>query len=492
MTTPTPDARIPESSLSALGLARQPFADPAVEPFEDVAIVTQLNVVLSLLQSNERIVLVQGAEGVGKTRFLERLQSLQPPGTTIRRLDGENVSGAEDLWWELVAAAEDGEVTHFTPGREQMSGYVRAARRSGMRPALLIDNAHALEPAIIAELLNAWQELDRDEEAFSLALAADPARDQAWGGVRPRDLPEGRVHATTLHPFTVEQTARYIAQHLQAAGASKDLLHENDIAEIFDASGGHPRKINVEAAKKLTAKAQPPPRKKGDPSGHHDESAAHRKKLVAKLLLAGGGGAIAAGAGAFWFLFIHLEAGPSDTERLAIDDALETEEETVAAESESIEPAENDTGTPFGLDLPGRYGFGDSTNGDADESPETQPVTPTLQLLDPEPPPEPDPLQERLAEGADWAEAEPGSRFTIQLLAASQPETLIQFLEEVSLDEPTHLVETERDGDTWYVLLHGSHSDREAARSAMEELPRTLQERGTWVRSFESVEPREE
>jgi len=494
---------LPEAALYRLGLSAQPFADAVEPPFEDSARITQLNVTLSLLQSGERIVLISGGAGLGKSTFLQQLAARQPPGLSMQRVDGARADAAS-LWGALIDAAENEEGPRQAPGsREQALNYVRSARRGGLRPALLVDDAHALPPGDLGTLLELWAELGQEDEAFSLALAMDP---EALEGLA-KILPTERVHTTTLYPLTQEQTGAYLHHRTRVAGAEHGLFDHDEIREIFHRSGGHPERINQEGHRRLTArlarpaesapqrKTQPTPRLPGRP----------RRWLIGGLAA---GGTAAAASAAYWLLAHPLSTGPA-TDDLAIEEFEEPEEETVAAETDDIEPAGE---TPFGLELPGRYSFRDDPE-DADPGPAPVEATETLQLLETPSPsdheaPEAedgedtddadtpvegatDSAEAMFDDGAEWVRGEEAERYTIQILAASQPTTLQGYAEQHPLDEPTHLVATERDdGDPWFLLLHGSHADRDAAHAALESLPDEIAERGAWVRSFESVAER--
>ncbi|MCG5528214.1 MULTISPECIES: AAA family ATPase [Halorhodospira] len=481
---------LPEAALYRLGLTAQPFVGIPDPPFEDSARITQINVTLSLLQSGERIVLISGDAGLGKTTLLRRLAESQPPGLSMQRVQGDGAD-IDTLWGALVAAAEAEEGTLAPRSREQALNYVRSARRGGVRPALLIDDAHALPAREIDELLGLWTELAEDDEAFSLAMALEPAGLQSL----PETPPAERFHTTTLYPLSQEQTGAYLDHRTRSAGAEHTLFDPHEIADIFRQSGGHPERINEAAYRRLTARLassdQPAPK-----PGPRPAKSPGLRGTGLRWALAGVTGITAASAGTYWLLTHQLSTGPA-TEELAIEDFEEPEEETVAAESEEIEPASD---TPFGLDLPGRYSFRDSPDEQEPPSPTGQSTT-NLQLLDTpdaaqgptdsgptEGEPGTETAEEDLADSADWIRGEDGERYTIQLLAASEPAPLQEYAGQQPLDEPTHVVATERDdGDLWFLLLHGSHEDREAAHAALDALPEAVAERGAWVRSFESV-----
>ncbi|MBK1725885.1 AAA family ATPase, partial [Halorhodospira neutriphila] len=262
--------QFPPEALYRLGLTQQPFSDPPPSTYEDLTRATQLNVTLSLLQSGERIVLVRGGAGLGKSTFLRRLAERQPPGLQVARLTGGPGLGTAALWSTLAAAAEGGDPGAAPENRDHAANHVRGARRGGMRPALLIDDADRLAPAVVDELLGLWRELDELEEGFALVLAVDPERPAPWGPEQPASLPEERVHTTNLYPLTEEQTGEYLEHRLTAAGAEPGLLTAAEKSAIYEAAGGHPGRTHAEAYRALANRLGParqgrPGRRRGVP-----------------------------------------------------------------------------------------------------------------------------------------------------------------------------------------------------------------------------------
>ena len=45
-------------------------------------------------------------------------------------------------------------------------------------------------------------------------------------------------------------------------------------------------------------------------------------------------------------------------------------------------------------------------------------------------------------------------------------------------------VQTQHQGEPWFVVLEGDYPDRDSAREAISSLPDTIQELGPWARAF--------
>ncbi len=541
--------QFPPEALYRLGLTQQPFTDPPPSTYEDLTRATQLNVTLSLLQSGERIVLVRGSAGLGKSTFLRRLAERQPPGLQIARLTGGPQISAAALWRTLAAAAEGGDPSAAPENRDHAANHVRGARRGGLRPALLIDDADRLAPAVAGELLDLWRELDELEEGFALALAVDPERPPPWGPGQPASLPEERVHTTNLHPLTEEQTGEYLEHRLTAAGAEPGLLTAAEKSAIHEAAGGHPERIHAEAHKALADRlGSTSPGRTGRKRGRRRPALAGRGRKAA--LWGGAAAAVALSGAAAWALAGVL--GPllsSDSDRLEVSSNPEPQQaEAGSTEAQQGSSAEDESAadeeTPYGLDLPGRYSFEP-----LDEAEEAASEERSLELLNPESgrpeTPAPEEGDDDEAEGGEeaaaeeeeaqpaetnegedngdegnednedkdsgdedqarsedegeggdkdepsearrWLDDRPADHYTIQLLAATQRDTVLRFAQEHGPAEAARLLETERKGESWYVLLHGDHASAEEAHAAIDELPAAAREHGPWVRTFESV-----
>lgn len=74
------------------------------------------------------------------------------------------------------------------------------------------------------------------------------------------------------------------------------------------------------------------------------------------------------------------------------------------------------------------------------------------------------------------------SRFTIQLLASRNVNTLKQFVEIHHLNGKTKVRRTQHQGDMWYVLTLGEYSQRQYAKQAVSHLPKDIAQFKPWVR----------
>ncbi|MCU7935070.1 MAG: AAA family ATPase [Candidatus Thiodiazotropha sp. (ex Dulcina madagascariensis)] len=89
---------------------------------------------------------------------------------------------------------------------------------------------------------------------------------------------------------------------------------------------------------------------------------------------------------------------------------------------------------------------------------------------------------------SDWVLSQPQDRYTLQLIAVENIESLQSFIEENGLKDEVHTFKTERKGAPWYALLWGDFPDQASAQQAIGSLPPAVRKGGVWARSFASLQ----
>ena len=95
------------------------------------------------------------------------------------------------------------------------------------------------------------------------------------------------------------------------------------------------------------------------------------------------------------------------------------------------------------------------------------------------------------AAGGDhqWLLAQDGAHYSLQLLAAAQPQSLNEFARDNGLvAAQLRQFSLRRGGQTLYVLLHGLYADRAAARRALAQMPEAVRSQRPWIRSLASIQ----
>ena len=125
----------------------------------------------------------------------------------------------------------------------QLYDQLSIVREDGRHAVLILDDAHTLQPEVLAELGGLLALVYEERRLLSLLLVGGPRLDdvlKAEGGLGTRI--DVRVCMKAIAP---SETRAYIEHRLTAAGRSEALFDEAAIAAIDKWSGGRPRVINT-------------------------------------------------------------------------------------------------------------------------------------------------------------------------------------------------------------------------------------------------------
>ena len=234
--------------LQHFGLSLDPFQiEPDLRFYYDSPLHSdaQRRVERGLRQSKGLSILT-GASGTGKSLLARRLFS---------RLEEEMFEAA--LMVMLPGAADTGSVlARFAKHLEiedrsddsaraigQIYEQLAVVREDGRHSILILDDAHLLSPAALAEV-GALLTLEYEDRRLvsillvgSPALDADVANDPSLG--QRVDI---RVN---LSPLDFDNASAYLANRLQVAGGVPGIIPADAVQTLFKYSGGRPRLINT-------------------------------------------------------------------------------------------------------------------------------------------------------------------------------------------------------------------------------------------------------
>jgi DamX protein len=86
-----------------------------------------------------------------------------------------------------------------------------------------------------------------------------------------------------------------------------------------------------------------------------------------------------------------------------------------------------------------------------------------------------------------WFDAAPAKHFTAQLIGSSNPDALERFVSKNKLGDAAALIETQRNGKAWFLVVYGDFASRSAANKAFSDLPLGVRKHGGWVRTIGEV-----
>lgn len=88
----------------------------------------------------------------------------------------------------------------------------------------------------------------------------------------------------------------------------------------------------------------------------------------------------------------------------------------------------------------------------------------------------------------EWIAAQAPEAITIQFSASIERASVESFLTKNQLPEPTAIFAFDRNGQTWYALIHGSFNSTRSAQAALAEMPQRTKSFSPWLRPFGSIQ----
>ncbi len=243
-------------TLVQFGLNRQPFMDKGNNRyiFEDSAISTQINVLINIIHGSDKIVMIKGENGVGKSSLLHKLGKIRHKGLTFCPIKATDKITIESLCktalkhLEIPAPSSSASIPEFFAKR------VAFRRRTEGKTVLLIDDADQLDSYTIDQLLLLRKLVAEDGvPAISIVFTGHPQLEQILTALPRINNHLSILHTIYLYPFSEKQTTDYINQRLQFACNNQDieLLTPAQIQSVHNRSKGIPALINYETCKIL-------------------------------------------------------------------------------------------------------------------------------------------------------------------------------------------------------------------------------------------------
>ncbi|MBF0310162.1 MAG: AAA family ATPase [Magnetococcales bacterium] len=243
--------------LNHFGLHRHPFSlSPDPELFFDGG--DRENILTSLqhaIAARDGLIKVVGEVGTGKTTLCRTLCQRLPASIDVAILLNPNIPA------DQIASAILREFRiEPSPNRDRSLDHYRLAEhlmnlhRAGRNALVVIEEAQCLPVESMEELrLLSNIETDR-EKLFQIILFGQPELDRILARHGNRQFLERILHSYHLHPLSLEETDRYIANRLNGTGYRGNRLFQiKAVRKIHSVSEGRIRRINILAHKSLIA-----------------------------------------------------------------------------------------------------------------------------------------------------------------------------------------------------------------------------------------------
>lgn len=488
------DLTLNSRTMKALGLKQQPFTSALLSDktfYTDSILNKQFETIKHHLQFSDLILIVEGVLGSGKTILFRRLFHLDIASLYLMPIQAEATDTLVQLQQKMTIHMQNqGNANYLDDNLKNLQVFDQT-------PVLIIDDAHVLSDNTLQELLRYKQQLATEKQIqLKLLLLANKGMAKTLEHIS--DLEHSQLYVQEMPKFSAKQILAFIAHRMKLAGAeSLPQLTDASLKKLAKKTEGIPADVMSDATRLI--------------NGLSGIKSIPSLKLLSRPVLAGTV-LIVLLAVAAWFIYPAFNPKMADISTLF---PLTNEPLPVPEEEQPVQPAPKDKPVaptlkeepeplpspqpetlvqpeplpahkPAPMDQPAEEV--------EPELPKPVSVTPPVIKTPPEPTPNTvkDPALRRLAamgiKDETWLSSQNKNHWTLQVLGARDPQTLVNFAQAHHLEQDTAWFRTKLNGEDWYVLVHRFYTDRDIARNSISRLPVTLRQARPWVRSMDSIQ----
>lgn len=513
-----------QNYLNYYGLRSDPFSDETNFLFITPQIKKTLRLFDHLVGFSQKLILLTGTEGLGKTKVLDQFLKqrgqqdklcymvalkLDTPNQVLREISDEyGVTVAESATTEEISAGLD----HF----------LQEVAEDGENCLLVLDDAHLFELSVLQVLAELAL---RHPGAINLILCGESVLHDKLCSMPLVHQNSQLIYHHPLSPFTLKDCKQYIQELFEQHGEQADeLFADSDFLRIYQQSQGFPRQVIKNAQKTLEQGVERLLRSRRS----------NRLKLVY-------GGTLAAAVLAVSVLFWDGDEMPE-----AVADVEPEQPVVTLRRIERQAPIQANMGTGFtggrsGMTLSGMPGGAVALTETGSQGFQTEPqqelidtqtsfslteksevgvekeslviehaapseessvVTETVTLAAIATPNK----KTEIAGGSDRERVQESSEnelftgnekailefnendYTVQLLGSRHEKSILTVLEGLESDERYRYFRTEHQGGPWFVLIYGNFPGREQAAAAAAGLPDKLRPKSAWIRQVSGIQ----
>lgn len=214
----------------------------AAEPFylATAALNQRLDLLQHLTANSDRLVLVKGSDGIGKTAMLRRFQSLAADHWQLCRIDANPMMQPEQLFASLAGCFDLASVE----GRlaERLTQQFAAMRQAGRQPVVLVDDAQLLPAASLISLFRLHELRTGAQALVRVILFATPQIDDLLATPQVMAMNPHSLQVMDLPSLTAEQSAQ-LSRRLAGQTAVGNRLSDSQLAKIYQDTQGIPGEI---------------------------------------------------------------------------------------------------------------------------------------------------------------------------------------------------------------------------------------------------------
>ena len=210
------------------------------------------------LRGLERIVdqrmsaVIVAPAGTGKTVLLRALAARLPEARYRLHYVKVTDLGKREMCREIATAAGAAPAGSYPKLVRSLQDQFRGSLDTdGLRPVVLVDEAHELRPDVLA-MLRLLTNFDMDSQlVLSLILCGQPALKTLLRRDNLEDVARRLAHVVTLRPLTREQSTRYLEHRCRVAGAPSSPFDPSAHDALFEIARGNLRACDRLALKSL-------------------------------------------------------------------------------------------------------------------------------------------------------------------------------------------------------------------------------------------------
>ncbi len=199
-------------------------------------------------------VLLTGEIGAGKTTVVRCLLEQLPAECVVAYIVNPRLTALElvqtvcqEFGIEVISESESGKVYV-----DALNSFLLAAHAKGKHALLVIDEAQALEPAVLEQLRLLTNLETAERKLLQIVLVGQPELRQMLSAPGLEQLAQRVIARYHLGPLSAKETRRYVRHRLGVAGyKGEPPFDASALALIHKLSAGVPRRINLLADRGL-------------------------------------------------------------------------------------------------------------------------------------------------------------------------------------------------------------------------------------------------
>lgn len=423
----------------------------------------QLETLLHLSRFSDHLVLISAPSGAGKTTFIHQFLQQQSADTCIAHLCPQAPVSASWVVAQLVQ-----QLPVQLPDNAHLEDSILAIQDLAQQLTtqeevllLVVDDAQWLDDEALDLLANMLPHSEKVASRPHVILCANHTVVERIEAPEYKQLRQERFYHLVLAPFNQEESAEYLRQRLLRMGVSQGLA-PIQLLQLHQLAKGNPGYLNMLANKALT---------KG---GFVQQAGLPLLHIAATVVM------VSMLVGIWLF---NTYTFTEDASGVVILEPVKVQPLVVKSIDKVLPPLEPTPPEP---------------------EPESESIALTPKLVEPEPERIVQPaLKPILPKMQSWPKATaktkqpygymallkvPPQHYSLQVLGARLEATLEAFLAEHSFSQPYYVIQLERSGEPWYLLLVGDYADIDDARNSVKTLPVALRNQQPWPRQVVKIQ----